>query len=94
MIKELSEKKLCIDFPVFGYKLNVVLTNSIDESRNKINHKVGVAKGDFNDCVGLHSQNEKDAEAFFKTYWRRQRNKCKRYSKNQIFHTGQRNLCC
>lgn len=64
MIKYLIEKKFAINFDVFGYKLNVILTNSIDISRNKINNKVGVAKGDFNDCVGLHSCNEKDNEAF------------------------------
>lgn len=64
MIKELREKVLKIDFPVFGYTLNIVLTNCIDISRNKINNKVGVAKGDFKYCAGIHSHNDNDSEAF------------------------------
>ncbi len=64
MSDRLIEKKLKIAFPVFGYKLNVVITNSIDISRNKINSKVGVAKSNFEDCVGLHSHKETEPEAF------------------------------
>lgn len=64
MIKELFEKTLKIDFPVFGYTLNVVLTNCIDISRNKINNKVGVPESRFDDCSGLHSYNKNDSEGF------------------------------
>lgn len=58
-----KEHHYSIDFPVFGYRVFIIYTSSVKESREKISHKVGVYDSSI-DADGLHSFNPKVPDSF------------------------------
>lgn len=63
------EEEFSIEFPVFGYKLYVVMTDNIKKSRKRIKALPKYEKGTVSKWVdGLHSFDDGNAESFIFFY--------------------------
>lgn len=63
-----KEKTFVIDFPVFAYHVNVIITNDIQRSRTDRNSQIG-SKFDLGPVLGLHSSNENTGGSWIFLYF-------------------------